>query len=478
MTANDETLRSNLFFSFLHLLIDNASTLSSETRFFYFKMLFDFVSSNNDVLLSKLPRQPNEKSNLRNEIHLLFLDLKMINTKDRTIDVGTSFAQTRQDSEKPNIFYPLFTALSRVYDLVKASKPAPASAPTSQPSTSPAEKIRRKLVALYQDCIDRMIALDTTLDFSYPVTDAIAPNYSSIIAHPMDLKTMRDRCATYTSISSIYQDLSTILNNARTYNGKNSPLALRAQELHAKWCEVLLKRQSQESELQSELQREKAKEKEKEGKLVAVDSSLAQKTFDVMLLLVTLAFETPAFRAQLLRAIVQRILFLLEQRKPPMDDRKMEFVLFQYSQLLSLSTHLPEILGAVEGAASFSPADLLAKEPTAATAKQHQELFSFLFQEMLVSQSGVDENTVRMIQQDLLAHVAENEMRQLLYSAIFAQLPLLRSAEASGFASIDDFLQIIAKWDRRYLEADWGWIQSVSLSLMLHKVCALERPQP
>ena len=69
-------------------------------------------------------------------------------------------------------------------------------------------------------------------------------------------------------------------------------------------------------------------------------------------------------------------------------------------------------------------------------------------------------------------------MRQLLYSAIFAQLPLLRSAEASGFASIDDFLQIIAKWDRRYLEADWGWIQSVSLSLMLHKVCARERPQP
>ena len=276
MTANDEYLRNNLFFSFLHLLIDNASTLSSETRFFYFKMLFDFISSNSDILLSKLPRQSNEKLNLKNEIHLLFLDLKAINANDRTIDVDPSLLQKRPDGEKSNIFYRLFTVLSRVYDLAKASKPAPASAPvpasapasastpSSQPSISAVERARKKLVSLYQNCIDQMIKLDTTYDFSYPVTDAIAPNYSSIIAHPMDLKTMRDRCLTYTSINDILQDLNTIVANATTYNGKNSPLALRAQELYAKWREVLLKRQSQENELQGELQREKEKEREKE----------------------------------------------------------------------------------------------------------------------------------------------------------------------------------------------------------------------
>ena len=483
MTANDESLRNNMFFSFLHLLIDNASTLSSETRFFYFKMLFDFISSNSDILLSKLPRQTNEKLNLKNEIHLLFLDLKAINANDRTIDIDTSFVQKRPDGEKSNIFYRLFTVLSRVYDLAKASKPAPAPAPapapSSQPSISSVEKVRKKLASLYQSCIDQMIKLDTTYDFSYPVTDAIAPNYSAIIAHPMDLKTMRDRCLTYTSINDILQDLNTIVANAGTYNGKNSPLALRAQELYAKWREVLLKRQSQENELQGELQREKEKEKEKEkeAKSIAVDSSLAQKTFDAMLLLVALAFETPAFRAQLLRAIVQRILMLLERRTPPIDDGKMEFVLFQYSQLLSLSSHFPEILGTLEGSASFSPADLLSKEPTMASSKQHQELFSLLFQELLVSGNGADEDTIRLVRQDLMEHVAENEMRQLLYSSIFTQLPLLRSAEAPGFAIIDDFLQIIASWDRCYLEEDWGWIQSVSLSFILHEVSIRTRSE-
>ena len=324
-----------------------------------------------------------------------------------------------------------------------------------------------------------MIKLDTTYDFSYAVTDAIAPNYSAIIAPPMDLKTMRDRCLTYTSINYILQDLNTIISNAGTYNGKNSPLALRAQELYAKWREVLLKRQSQENELQGELQREKEKEKEKEKetKSIAVDSSLAQKTFDAMLLLVALAFETPAFRAQLLRAIVQRILMLLERRTPPIDDGKMEFVLFQYSQLLSLSSHFPEILGTLEGSASFSPADLLSKEPTTASSKQHQELFSLLFQELLVSGNGADEDTIRLVRQDLMEHVAENEMRQLLYSSIFTQLPLLRSAEAPGFAIIDDFLQIIASWDRCYLEEDWGWIQSVSLSFILHEVSIRTRSE-
>ena len=478
MTANDNYLQSNLFFSFLHLLIDNASSYSSETRFFYFKMFFDLVSSNHSILLSKLPRQTNEKSNFSNEIQSLFLDLNTVNIHDRTIIIDSSSTQNRQDGERSNIYYQIFSDLSHVYDLVKASKPAFApsssSSPSlSQPSISPAEEIRKKLVALYQDCIDRMIALDTTRDFSYAVTDEIAPKYSSIITWPMDLKTMRNSCTQYTSIRGIYQDLNTIVTNAQTYNGKNSPLALRAQELLSKWREVLLKRQSKENELQLALQREK----EKEVKSVTVDSSLAQKTLDAMLLLVTLAFETPAFRAQLLRAIVQRILYLLERRRPPMDGGKMEFVLFQYSQLLSLSNHFPEILRALEGSGSFSPADLLAKEPTASSSKLHQELFNFLFQELLVSGNGVDEDTIRVIRQDLLTHIAENEMRQLLYSSIFAQLPLLRGDDSRGFAIIDDLLQIIAKWDCHYLEEDWGWVQSVSLSLILHEVDVSEKSQ-
>ena len=112
-----------------------------------------------------------------------------------------------------------------------------------------------------------------------------------------------------------------------------------------------------------------------------------------------------------------------------------------------------------------------------ASSKQHQELFSLLFQELLVSGNGADEDTIRLVRQDLMEHVAENEMRQLLYSSIFTQLPLLRSAEAPGFAIIDDFLQIIASWDRCYLEEDWGWIQSVSLSFVLHEVSIRTRSE-
>ncbi|KAK5618290.1 Bromodomain-containing protein 9 [Crenichthys baileyi] len=56
--------------------------------------------------------------------------------------------------------------------------------------------------------------------FAFPVTDAIAPGYSSIIKHPMDFSTMKDKIRSneYNTVTEFKADFKLMCDNAMVYN--------------------------------------------------------------------------------------------------------------------------------------------------------------------------------------------------------------------------------------------------------------------
>lgn len=60
--------------------------------------------------------------------------------------------------------------------------------------------------------------------FAEPVTDDIAPGYSSLIKHPMDLSTMATKLSnhTYTSLEEFKSDFVLMCKNAMTYNSRET----------------------------------------------------------------------------------------------------------------------------------------------------------------------------------------------------------------------------------------------------------------
>ncbi|XP_061574327.1 bromodomain-containing protein 9 [Cololabis saira] len=56
--------------------------------------------------------------------------------------------------------------------------------------------------------------------FAFPVTDAIAPGYSSIIKHPMDFSTMKDKISDneYNTVTEFKADFKLMCDNAMVYN--------------------------------------------------------------------------------------------------------------------------------------------------------------------------------------------------------------------------------------------------------------------
>ncbi|CAG13929.1 unnamed protein product, partial [Tetraodon nigroviridis] len=61
---------------------------------------------------------------------------------------------------------------------------------------------------------------DPSAFFSFPVTDLVAPGYSSIIKRPMDFSTMKDKVKKecYKSLDELMVDFKIMCENAMIYN--------------------------------------------------------------------------------------------------------------------------------------------------------------------------------------------------------------------------------------------------------------------
>lgn len=80
--------------------------------------------------------------------------------------------------------------------------------------------------------------------FAWPVTDMIAPGYSSIISHPMDFETMKKKIAQglYETLDSFRSDVKLICDNAMVYNMPETIYYKAARKLwHYARCKIFNK---------------------------------------------------------------------------------------------------------------------------------------------------------------------------------------------------------------------------------------------
>nr|XP_061820543.1 bromodomain-containing protein 7-like isoform X1 [Nerophis lumbriciformis] len=83
-----------------------------------------------------------------------------------------------------------------------------------------AEKEQTPLQEALNQLIRQLQRKDPSAFFTFPVTDLIAPGYSSIIKHPMDFSTMKDKVkkGCYVSLDELKADFRTMCENAMGYN--------------------------------------------------------------------------------------------------------------------------------------------------------------------------------------------------------------------------------------------------------------------
>ncbi|KAK6056304.1 Bromodomain protein [Cooperia oncophora] len=81
----------------------------------------------------------------------------------------------------------------------------------------------------------KVMSKDPEEYFAFPVTPSIAPDYHTIIAHPMDFSTMRQKIEdnVYETITEMRTDAELIVSNALTYNNPNTVYHLAATRLSA-----------------------------------------------------------------------------------------------------------------------------------------------------------------------------------------------------------------------------------------------------
>lgn len=103
---------------------------------------------------------------------------------------------------------------------------SPLQAPTERPSRDPRtctlKKMSEKspLQMLLYHLVNNLQKRDPQEFFTWPVSDVIAPGYSTIIHSPMDFSTMRKKIddGEYACISEFRDDLKLMCDNAMTYN--------------------------------------------------------------------------------------------------------------------------------------------------------------------------------------------------------------------------------------------------------------------
>lgn len=97
-----------------------------------------------------------------------------------------------------------------------------------------AEQERRHFVKQTQFILHQLKAHPYITDFLYPVDDAIAPNYRSIIPYPMDLQTAEKKLKGNkygSSLENFIKDIRQIFINCKVYNLEGSPIYDMADKL-------------------------------------------------------------------------------------------------------------------------------------------------------------------------------------------------------------------------------------------------------
>ena len=190
-------------------------------------------------------------------------------------------------------------------------------------------------------------------------------------------------------------------------------------------------------------------------------------SFVLVALAVVLA--TPALYAQLLRAVYQRVVFLLSNSTMPSENNVLDPVLFAYYQLLTLPDHLNELVARTAGKSSFFPQGLFAAAPTADVPTCFCDFLLYLVQQAVYSSNGKeDEETNQEIQNSL-----QNPLnRNLYYSAVEVQAfqTLGSSDGATDLALFQSMMKLLVKLPEKVLESEWSWIDTIEVTMCVSRV--------
>jgi hypothetical protein len=123
--------------------------------------------------------------------------------------------------------------LKALRGLFPAPLPAAASASSSSAGQHSPEWLRRTLEGAWA----KVTELDAQGVFSAPVSDAVAPGYSTVVKKPMDLMTMQAKvlAAAYVSVEAFSSDVELMLANCVRFNTKASFFGEYATTVAAKW---------------------------------------------------------------------------------------------------------------------------------------------------------------------------------------------------------------------------------------------------
>lgn len=91
--------------------------------------------------------------------------------------------------------------------------------------------LRSKLEAL----TEAVYGQEEAWPFREPVDTSLAPDYRSVVEHPMDLGTIRRKVAdnAYTSLSHWFSDMERVFKNCRAYNKEDTEYVSCANKLEA-----------------------------------------------------------------------------------------------------------------------------------------------------------------------------------------------------------------------------------------------------
>jgi len=142
------------------------------------------------------------------------------------------------------------TSLNRLKSVLKSTMTMVKMPVDSQASSISNEQLQVNL----ERCWKRLQKADVSKLFAFPVTENMAPGYSSVIRRPMDLSTMRSKICRahqpYDSLNAFERDVRLIVENCVLFNGASSTYAREAEIVWMAWlqCKTTEKQHTYEAQ--------------------------------------------------------------------------------------------------------------------------------------------------------------------------------------------------------------------------------------
>lgn len=326
-----------------------------------------------------------------------------------------------------------------------------------------------KRAALFVSSIDKMMSHDFQRIFCSPVTDEIAPDYKTIIKTPMDLSTMKGKVHHYESIREIQQDLDLIISNSEVYNGKESPITQIGYDLRKQWLRILNQTEDQDKKLKL-LYHVTDKPTVPTG---PSPSEVARKALPLLLLITGIAFSTPAFYSQLLRAIYQRLFSLCFKDASPSSSGIVDPILYTYIQFLSLAKHVPDLVQSIRGKSDFFPTSFFDKDHKADLVNKYVDQHAlFVWEVILYSRLKKDVSSV----DEVFSILEDKDYRDLIYCCCASQVSRVNDMHPNSeeyqveVFILSNFYKVLMRIPPSTLLSEWNWVNTIVAAQIVKRV--------